>query len=477
MADSDFQICRRQSTAACRLWIVASIFALLPHGTALAAEKARPPNVVLILADDLGWSDLGCYGNTWHETPHLDRLAASGMRFTNGYAACPVCSPTRASLMTGKYPARLHLTDWLPGRGDRPAQKLLRPAIVQQLPLEEITIAEALQPAGYISASIGKWHLGAEPFWPEKQGFAVNLGGTQTGSPPGGYFNFKTPSLSAATPDEYLTDRLTAEAVNFIRENKERPFFLYLPHYAVHIPMQAKTALLAKYEAKPRDGGPHANAIYAAMLESLDASVGRVVQTLTELNLTEQTIVIFTSDNGGLSVKEGPQTPATSNAPLRAGKGFLYEGGIRTPWIVAWPGKIAAQAVCDRPISSVDLYPTLLELAGVQPAAAQIIDGASFTPLLKLAGDYKRAPLFWHYPHYANQGLVPGGMIRDGRYKLIEFFETGALELYDLETDVSEQQDLSDEMPDRTRALHQQLVVWRKSVDAQSMSPNPDYRP
>ncbi|MBX6314651.1 MAG: sulfatase [Isosphaeraceae bacterium] len=460
-----------------RLLLFALLLALCADSTATAVENDRRPNIILILADDLGWADLGCYGSTFHETPNLDRLARRGMRFTQGYAACPVCSPTRASILTGRYPARLHLTDWLPGRSDRPSQKLLRPPIRQQLPLEEITIAEALRPRGYVSASIGKWHLGGEPFWPEHQGFDLNRGGTQTGSPPGGYFRFQTPSLSARDDQEYLTDRLTEEAERFIEQNQDRPFFLYLPHYAVHIPLQAKPDLVARFRAKPATGGPQNNPIYAAMLWSLDEGVGRILKKLDDLKLTDRTVVIFTSDNGGLSVKEGPNTPATSNAPLRAGKGYLYEGGIREPWLIAWPGTIAPGSVCEVPVGSIDLYPTILAMAGAQPTPNQVIDGQSLMPLLTGSGDFRREALYWHYPHYSNQGGRPGGAIREGDHKLIEFYEDGHVELYNLKDDPGEQHDLAAQKPELATRLRQRLAAWRESVDAQMMTPNPDYRP
>jgi arylsulfatase A-like enzyme len=437
----------------------------------------RPPNVVLIVADDLGWADLGCYGSTFHETPNLDRLAREGVRFTDGYAACPVCSPSRAAILTGKYPARLHLTDWLPGRTDRPSQRLLRPTIRQQLPLEEVTLAEALKPKGYVSASIGKWHLGGPQFWPEQQGFDVNIGGTQTGSPPGGYFHFKTPTMTARSDDEYLTDRLTDEAVDFITKSRDRPFFLYLPHYAVHIPLQARTDAIAKYKAKPAGTSPQSNPIYAAMLESLDRGVGRVLAALDEAGIADRTVVIFTSDNGGLSVKEGPNTPSTSNAPLRDGKGYLHEGGIRVPLIVRWPGVVKPGATCSVPVSGQDLFPTILVAAGLMPPADAPIDGESLVPLLKGEGSLKRDALFWHYPHYSNQGGKPGGAVRRGDLKLIESYEDGRVELYDLAHDLGERHDLAAERPDDAARLRTRLADWRRSVDAQMPRPNPEYDP
>jgi arylsulfatase A-like enzyme len=442
-------------------------------GVAAGAER---PNVVLIVIDDLGWADLGCYGSTYHRTPNIDALARRGMRFTDGYAACPVCSPSRAAIMTGKYPARLHLTDWLPGRTDRPSQKLSRPIIRQQLPLEEVTLAEALGPAGYTTASIGKWHLGGPPFWPEHQGFGRNIGGTETGSPPGGHFRFRTPNLQARNPDEYLTDRLTDEAIAFVEANRTRPFFLYLAHYAVHIPLQARPDVLARYRATPSTGSAQGNPIYAAMIQSLDEGIGRLMRKLDELGIANRTVVLFTSDNGGLSVKEGPNTPATSNRPLRAGKGYLYEGGIRVPLIVAWPGVTRPGSVCEVPVSGQDLYPTIREIAAAPPGRGQIVDGESLLPLLRRTGPIRRKPLFWHYPHYSNQGGRPGGAIREGDLKLIDWYEDGRAELYDLAADLGEQRDLAPERPADAARLRDRLARWREAVAVQMPTPNPEYR-
>jgi arylsulfatase A-like enzyme len=441
-----------------------------------SGEAQKKPNFVFILIDDMGWKDLGCYGNKFFETPNIDRLAAQGMRFTDAYAAAPVCSPTRASILTGKYPARLHLTDFLSGRADRPSQKLLRPKALQYLPLEHSTIAKALLSLGYTSASIGKWHLGREPYYPEKHGFDVNIGGTDTGSPPLGHFRFRTPTLTARNDDEYLTDRLTEEAEKFIERSRQKPFFLYLSHYAVHIPLQAKKAAIAKYEAKSRSVPGQHNPIYAAMVESVDESVGRIMKKLDDSGLADRTVVFFMSDNGGLSVREGPNTPATSNLPLREGKGFLYEGGIREPLIVRWPGVIRPGTVCAVPVSSIDFYPTILQMAGTTPDSGSAIDGISLVPLLKQTGEWKRDTLYWHYPHYSNQGGRPCGAIRRRDYKLIEFYEDGNLELYNLRDDVTEQQDLSNKLPEKTAELRAALHAWRQSVAAQMPTPNPDYK-
>jgi arylsulfatase A-like enzyme len=437
----------------------------------------RPPNVVVILVDDLGWADLGCSGSTFFETPNIDRLARRGMRFTDAYAACPVCSPSRAALLTGKSPARLHLTDWLPGRADRASQKLLRPEIRQELPLDEVTLAEALKPAGYATASIGKWHLGGPGSWPEHQGFDVNVGGGQTGSPPGGYYRFKAPNLEARNDEEYLTDRLTDEAIGFIERHKERPFFLYLAHYAVHIPLQARAADLARFRAKPAGDSPQRNAIYAAMIKGVDDGVGKVLRALDDLEIADRTAVIFTSDNGGLSVEEGPDTPSTSNAPLRAGKGYLYEGGIRVPLLVAWPGVTRPGSTCGVPVIGQDLSPTILDMAAGRATPGRIIDGESLIGLLRGEKALRRDALFWHYPHYSNQGGRPGGAIRRGDLKLIERYEDDRVELYDLKRDIGERHDLAAERPEEAARLRERLARWRESVGAQMPRPNPDYDP
>jgi arylsulfatase A-like enzyme len=459
-----------------------SLAVLTPIGAPPArAQEARPskPNFVFILIDDMGWKDVGCNGSTFYQTPNIDHLAAQGMRFTNGYAACPVCSPTRASILTGKYPARLHLTDWLPGRADRPSQKLLRPKFRQYLPLEEVTIAKALKPLGYVSASIGKWHLGGKPYYPEPHGFDLNVGGTERGSPPSYFFpyqnaNFSIPTLPGGRQGDYLTDRLTQEAEKFIEQNQGKPFFLYLAHYAVHIPLQAKKDMISKYQTKAKPGAEQNNPIYATMVESVDESVGRVMRRLDELRIADRTVVFFTSDNGGLSVKEGPNTPSTSNAPLRAGKGYLYEGGIREPLLIRWPGRTKPGCVCNVPVSSVDFYPTILEMAGLSVPPC---DGVSLIPLLQQAGSLKRDALYWHYPHYSNQGGKPGGAIRKEHYKLIEFYEDGRLELYNLKDDIGEKTNLVSHMPQKANEMRDMLHAWRKAVDAQMPTPNPDYKP
>ncbi|MEW5975419.1 MAG: sulfatase [Acidobacteriota bacterium] len=442
-----------------------------------AVPDARP-NFVFILIDDLGWADLGCYGSRFHRTPNLDRLARQGMRFIHAYAACPVCSPTRASILTGKYPARLHLTDWLPGRPDQPSQKLARPLIRQALPLEEETVAEVLRSAGYKTAAIGKWHLGGKGYGPQQQGFDLNVAGDHTGTPLSYFYPFRKghsvmPGLERGTAGEYLTDRLTREAESFLEKSQDQPFFLYLSHYAVHIPMVAKADLVGRFEAAVNPSDPQHNPIYAAMLQSVDESVGRILQKLEELGLDQRTIVFFTSDNGGLSVEEGPHTPATSNVPLRAGKGYLYEGGIREPLMVRWPGVVRPGSVCRTPVTSTDFFPTILEAAKLGPRKS--VDGTSLVPLLQ-GRSWPSREIYWHYPHYSNQGGKPGGAIRQGRFKLIEFYEDQHVELYDLETDASEEHNLSGEKPTRAAALLKKLRTWQSDVGAQMMTLNPEYR-
>lgn len=384
--------------------------------------------------------------------------------------------------MTGKWPARLHLTDWLPGRGDLPAQRLSRPQFAQQLPLDETTLAEAFQKAGYATGVIGKWHLGGDGFEPQKQGFDVNVGGDHTGTPLSYFAPFARngramPGLETAPEGEYLTDRLGAEAEKFIDQHHQRPFFLYLPHYAVHTPLRAKEAAVARFPAATPFRGQQNNPIYAAMLESLDEAVGRVLARLKHHGLNERTIVVFTSDNGGLATVEGPNTPATSNAPLREGKGYLYEGGIRVPLIMSWPGKWRAAATSDVLTSSVDFWPTLLGACGIGSSVP--VDGVSLLSALEPTGDNKlhRDTLYWHYPHYANQGGRPGGAIRSGEFKLIEYYEQERRELFHVAKDGGESRNLAADQPERVRELAARLATWREQVGAQMPTPNPKYLP
>lgn len=449
--------------------LLLALAALLPPTAVRAA--APPPNVIVILADDLGWTDLACYGSDLHETPHLDRLARDGMWFTRGYSACTVCSPTRAALLTGKYPARLRITDWIPGQmPDNP--KLLVPDWVKFLPTAETTLAERFRAAGYTTASIGKWHLGGEDYYPEKHGFDVNVAGTDKAQPPSYFAPWGIPTLPDGTVGDHLTDRLADEAVRFVETNKDRPFFLYLPHFAVHTPIQGRPDLVAKYKGKLKPGLTHANPAYAAMVEGLDASVGRLRAKLDELRLADRTVIVFTSDNGG-------RVPTTSNKPLRYGKASAYEGGVRVPLIVHWPGVSKPGAVSDVPVITMDLFPTLVEAAGLglEPAGR---DGVSLAPLLRGTGGLGRTELFWHYPHHQHYqlgGTMPYGAVRSGEYKLVEFYNDMRTELYDLTADVGEQRDLAAARPDLARRLRERLHAWRREVGAQMPTPNPKHDP
>lgn len=448
---------------------------LAPLQAQVQAQAKKPLNFVFILADDLGWTDLSCYGSDLNETPNLDRLAKDGVRFTDAYAACPVCSPTRASIMTGKYPARLHLTNYLPGAHPVPYSKLIGVTPVQQLPLEETTIAEALHSRGYISGSVGKWHLGGKGFSPEQQGFEGSFSFAA-----GAVRGFFYPDWRGADPPvegkdgEYITDRLTEEAVKFLRSSHDRPFFLYLPHFAPHLPIEAKAETIEKYRKKLKPGLRHQDAGYAAMIDSLDESVGKILRTLDELKLTDNTVVIFTSDNGGLTAPEWKLKPVTSNAPLREGKGHVYEGGIRVPLIVRGPG-VRRGVVEQTPVSSIDHFPTLVELAGGAPS--QSIDGVSFAPLLKTQGKRGARPLFWHYPHYSNQLGRPASAVRKGDLKLIRFHEDDRLELYDLKKDAGETKDLSRTLPKQTAELAGLLNAWLRETNAEMPASNPKYDP
>lgn len=454
-------------------------------------QAARKPNVVFILVDDLGWFDLGCYGSPFYETPNLDRLAASGMRFTNAYAACPVCSPTRAAIMTGKHPARVNITDWIPGN-DPKDRKLLGPQDQHQLPLEEITLAEALRDQGYTTFFAGKWHLGDTGFFPENQGFHINKGGHHRGSPPGGYYvPYKNPKLEDGPEGEYLTDRLTGESIRFLKKNKNNPFLLYLSFYTVHTPIQACKRHLAHFKEKaaalPEPDSPafrkeHDGVTrlrqnrpdYATMVHAMDENVGRLLNTLDELGLAKDTIVVFTSDNGGLSTVRGEGAP-TSIGPLRAGKGWCYEGGIRIPQIIRAPGTTKPASTCDAPVISTDFYPTLLELLGIEMPNNAPRDGLSLVPALKGAKTLAREALYWHYPHYHGSTWTPGAAIRAGDWKLVEFYEDEKAELYNLRDDVGEQHDLSQKMPKKTKEMLDKLHQWQHDIGALMPRPNPDY--
>ena len=471
-------------------WLL--FFATL-SGLHAAASRATP--IVVFVADDLGWADLAVHGSAFHETPHLDRLAAEGRRFTAAYAASPVCSPTRASLLTGRWPQRSGITDYIgaPQPDAWTRNTVLQPApYAARLEQRERTLAEALKAAGYATFFGGKWHLGPEGSWPEDHGFDVNLGGIDRGGPYGGkkYFSpYGNPRLPDGPPGEHLADRLAREAARFIAENRTRPFLVFLPFYDVHTPLMTTDALKAEYEENSRrlqleerwgNEGTRdvrlnqTDAVYAGMVETMDNAVGTVLDALDANGLRESTLVIFTSDNGGLSTSEGWPT---SNVPLRAGKGWLYEGGLRVPFIVRWPAVATAGGIVDTPVSSVDLMPTVLSAAGVPSHLDADFDGADLTPLLAGRNLPVERSLFWHYPHYGNQGGAPGAAIRRGDWKLVEWFEDGTLELFDLGQDAGESRDLASDRPDLVASLQQELHAWERSVGAIRPARNPAYDP
>ncbi|MDB6122215.1 MAG: N-acetylgalactosamine 6-sulfate sulfatase [Pedosphaera sp.] len=455
----------------CLAFMLVVISGLFPSPMANAAASPKL-NVVLILADDFGWTDLACYGSDFYESPNIDKLAREGMKFTQAYSACTVCSPTRAALLSGKYPARLHVTDWIPGLPPE-NPKLQVPDWTKYLPLQEVNIARALKSAGYATASIGKWHLGGEAYYPDKQGFDINIAGTEAPSPKSYFAPYNIATLPDGPKGEYLTDRLGDEALRYIEQHKDKPFFLYFPHFAVHLPVQGKEALVEKYRAKRHAGLTQSNAVYAAMIESMDETVGRIRNKLDELKLADHTIVIFASDNGG-------RVPTTSNKPLRVGKGSCYEGGTRVPLIVYWPKTTKPGSVSDTSVISMDLYPTILEMLGLEDSAHNAVDGVSLVPILKQSGKLKRDALFWHYPHYQHYqlgGTTPYGAIHAGDFKLIEFYDDMRIELYNLKEDIGEQNNLAAKMPAKADELRARLHVWRKEVGAQMPTPNPNYDP
>jgi len=456
----------------------------------------KKPNFLFILVDDLGWKDLGCFGSTFYETPNIDRLCKESMKFTDAYAACPVCSPTRASIMTGKYPARMGTTDWFGAPQPDAVQKhwtrnkpLLPAPYKEELPLEEVTIAEALKEDGYATFFAGKWHLGkTEEFWPEHQGFDINKGGWASGSPSGEgkYFPpYGNPRLKDGPPGEHLPNRLATETVKFITDNQDKPFLAYLSFYSVHTPLMTRKDLEQKYEKRReilrleakwgKEGNNKVrlvqeNAVYAGMVEAMDQACGKVLGALKELKLEDNIVVFFMSDNGGLSTAEGWPT---SNLPLRGGKGWLYEGGIREPVLVKWPGVIKPGSICSEPVISTDFYPTMLEMADLPSKHKQHVDGKSWVPLLK-SKKIDRGPLFWHYPYYGNQGGSPGSAVRNGDWKLIVWYEDNRRELYHLKDDIGEQHNVIDENPEVANRLYTELQAWLREMDAKMPSPNPN---
>lgn len=441
-------------------------------------------NILLVIVDDLGQRDLGIYGSTFYETPNIDAFAKRSVTFSNAYAASPVCSPTRAAIMTGKDPARLKITDWISGWGDK-NKRMKTPKIREQLPLEEITLAELAKQQGYKTFFAGKWHLGKKGYHPDQQGFAINKGGFHGGRPYHGYYApYKNPKLKEGPEGEYLPDRLTQETIDFMLANKSAPFLAVLSFYTVHTPIQASKRHIAYYKEKAKARGfktgkpvtvkegrsvttvQQQNAAYASMVAAMDENIGRLLSALRSSGLDKSTTVIFTSDNGGLATNRKSGAP-TSNAPLRAGKAFLYEGGIRIPLIIQAPSQNTRGAVNDTPVTSVDLFPTIAALLAANDLPENL-DGVNLLPLLAstTATDDQRA-LYWHYPHYHTAGWRPGGAIREGNWKLVEHFETGDIELYNLSEDLSEQHDLSKNHPEVASSLYSKLKKWRRYIGAE----------
>ena len=466
----------------------AATAAIIPHQAFCDDETSHSPNIVFILVDDLGFSDVGCYGSDLHETPNIDRLAQQGMRFTDAYAAAPVCSPTRASIMTGKYPARLHMTIWYESSANPPQNRRLIPPVTQgNMPHEQVTIAEVLKKAGYFTAHVGKWHLGNAAHYPETQGFDVNIGGTFWGAPTTFFYPYGGPSrwrefryvphLEFGSEGEYLTDRLTDEAIKIMNRIKDKPFFLNLCYHTVHTPIEGKPDLVEYYKKKVKPGMHHQNYEYAAMVHSLDENVGRILAKISELGIDDNTVVFFFSDNGGF-INNYETKAVTDNYPLRSGKGSLYEGGTREPLIIRWPGVTKAGSLCRHPVISTDFYPTILDMTGLtgDPKHNVNMDGLSLVPLLKKPNtELKRKTLYWHYPHYYPT-TSPVSSIRQDDWKLLEYFEDNHIELYNLSEDISETNNLAEKMPERAEELRKRLHSWRKAMNAQMPVKNPKYR-
>jgi len=518
-------------------WFLGAVL-LVSLGSCSGQSKTtqkKSPNVILFLVDDLGWKDVGCYGSEFYETPNIDKLAKEGVRFTNAYAACHVCSPTRASILSGKYPARINLTDWLPGRNDFAYQRLLNVEVNQQMPADETTLAEALKAKGYSTAIVGKWHLGEAPSDPTKHGFDMHIpAGWNKGWPLTYHAPFRLPNYDG-NPGEYLTDRITTDALKYIEDNRDKPFFLYFAHFAVHDPIEGRDDLVEKYKKKlasmPKDnrppyileGNPDSDPItieervsllndpaykgfsqlprgtvkvkqrqdnvqFAGVVEAMDESLGRVMDKLKQLGIEDNTIVIFASDNGGMAAGNfgrpskvlDPSTPdkhfSTSNLPLRGAKGWLYEGGIRVATIVKWSGVKKPGTESDVPIISTDFYPSILEMAGLPQMPQQHVDGKSFVPLLQGKSTLNRDAIYWHFPHYSNHGMQsPGGAVRYKDFKLIEYYENGTVQLFDLSKDIGELNDISEQNPEKVKELRDMLHAWRDSVHARMMPPNPEF--
>ena len=440
-------------------------------------QKNKKPNVVFILVDDLGWKDVSYNGSRYYQTPNIDNLTEKGVVFTNAYAACAVCSPTRSSVLTGKYPATNNCTDWITGHV-KPHAKYKVPDWTMYLDTAEYTMADAFRDAGYKTAHIGKFHLGEDSvYWPGNQGFDINIGGWKMGSPKSYFSPYKNPKIPDGPEGEYLTDRLAKEACDFIAQNKEQAFFLNLWFYNVHTPLQAKQETIEKYKNLVDSSYMQRNPIYAAMVEHTDDAVGKVVAELEKQGLMENTIIVFTSDNGGLV--GNPKAQVTSNLPLRSGKGSMYEGGVRVPAFIVAPETSNPGTKCDKPIISPDYFPTLMEMAGIECSnkVKSGFDGKSIVPLLKPQGIIDRNAIFWHYPHYHTEGAVPYSAIRKNQWKLIHVIESESYELYNLQDDIGEKNNLIAEKPRVAKELKQELNAWRKKVNAQMPIPNPDYIP
>lgn len=472
-----------------RRLVLTALIALLPLSQFAESAAPAPKNVVVVLVDDLGWADLGCYGSTFHDTPNLDALAAGGIRFTQAYSASPVCSPTRAALMTGKHPVRVDITDWIRGF-EKKNPPLLTPEDRDELALEEVTMAEIFKEHGYRTGYIGKWHLGeTEEFWPEFQGFDENFGGFSKGSPMGGYYSpYKNPRLEDGPDGEYLTDRLTDEAIGFLHRNRENPFLLYLAFYTVHTPIEGCAKWDAFYAEKrktlpyadpdaTREEGPaitrlhQADAKYAAMVRSMDENVGRLLAELKALGLDEETVVVFTSDNGGLSTQS--RLAPTSVLPLRAGKGWCYEGGIRVPLIIRAPGFSQAGSLSEQPAISMDILPTVLDLAGLPQRPQLHLDGMSLSPAIADPAEVESRTLVWHFPHYHGSLWTPGTALRRGDLKIIQRYESGSVEIYNLADDPGERHDLSGERPELREHLRAELDGWHHSMGSGIPRPAP----
>ncbi len=467
--------------------------AVLAFWGTVAWAGEKPPNFLFILVDDLGYMDIGANNpRCFYETPNIDRLARSGMRFTNAYAASPVCSPTRYSILTGKYPTRAACTEWFTGRR---AERFLPAEYNNRMPLQEVTIAELLAHKGYRTAFLGKWHLGPDRrFWPQAQGFEINIGGWHLGAPRSYFSPYRNQMLPDGPPGEHLPARLAQETVKLLERFRHERFFIYLSFYSVHTPLQGRRDLVEYYRRKAKKITPPGQPIfaqeeqifltdrprqvrifqnhpvYAAMVHAMDEAVGQVLDKLEELGLAENTVVFFFSDNGGLSTSEGHPT---SNLPLRGGKGWLYEGGVREPCLIRWPGVTPPGSVCHRPIMSIDFYPTIAQIAQVELDPNHPVDGVSLVPLLQGSGDFPQRPLFWHYPHYSNQGGFPGGAVRLGRWKLLQRYEDGRVHLYDLLDDPSETNDLAQAYPQRVAQLRKLLFDWYAEQKARFLRPRP----